>query len=324
MKKLGVIIARFQVPELTPGHIHLLNSATAQSHAMLILLGVPAAPGRKRHPLTFQMRADMVRSIIDPTDNAGLWTIAPLPDIPNDDGVWTRQVDTLIQRLFPFHQATIWGSRDSALTTYGSAGGRHTVRYIAPHPEGGEPSASGTDTRASVEPANSRQFRAGVIWASENRFDAVMPCVDMAVFQKDSVLLARKTTDQPGQWRLIGGFVDAKDKSYEAAAAREVREETGLEVGNVRYVGSCGIDDSRYRGGPETVKTAVFAMDYVFGNAKADDDIAEVRWFPIHEAMARIAPFHAEALALAIASRYPAIRWTDGDEFQEPQEIPAA
>lgn len=328
MKKLSVIIARFQVPELTDGHRHLFNSALNKADDILVLLGVPAVLGRKKHPLTFQMREAMLREVIRP-DSQPRCAIAPLPDIPNDDKAWATQVDRLIGALFPMHTATIWGSRDSALATYISAGGRHPIHYIEPHPEGAEPSATGTETRAALQPIDSYDFRAGVIWGGQNRHDAVMPVVDMAVFGKSSILLARKATDPGDKWRLIGGFVDAKDPSYEAAAAREVREETGLEIGNVRYAGSCAIDDARYRGGPETVKSAVFIMDHIFGRAVAADDIAEVKWFPVHEAMARISPFHEEALALAIKAReaqprnssYPPGYWMD---FVGAQEVPAS
>jgi bifunctional NMN adenylyltransferase/nudix hydrolase len=317
VKRLSVVIARFQVPELTEGHVHLLNSARIGTDDMLVLLGVPAVPGRKKHPLSYQMRAAMVAEHQTEGRHA---VIAPLPDIPNDDVAWARQVDSLIRSLFPFHEVTLWGSRDSALTTYIGAGGKYSVRLIQPHPDGAALGPSGTETRAAIQPIDSYDFRAGVIWSSQNRYDAVLPCVDMVVFDKGAVLLARKPTDVPNQWRLIGGFIDGKDKSFEAAAKREVAEETGLEVGNVRYVGSCGIDDSRYRGGPETVKSAVFAMDRVFGHAKAADDISEVRWFPIHEAMARIAPFHADALAMAIKEREKRPS-SFLDEWQEPQEI---
>jgi bifunctional NMN adenylyltransferase/nudix hydrolase len=95
----------------------------------------------------------------------------------------------------------------------------------------------------------------------------------------NELLLGRKANED--LFRFIGGFTDPTDDCYEDAAKREASEETGLEIGQPRYIGSKKIDDWRYRNEADKIITHLFVADYVFGNPKAQDDIAELRWFDV-------------------------------------------
>jgi bifunctional NMN adenylyltransferase/nudix hydrolase len=93
------------------------------------------------------------------------------------------------------------------------------------------------------------------------------------------MLLGRKKGAD--KWRFIGGFVDPKDVSLEAAAQRERIEEAGknLECAFPEYIFSFRVDDPRYKDSPHKILTAVFAHEYIFGYAQAGDDIEQVDWF---------------------------------------------
>src|SRR5437763_113156 len=52
--------------------------------------------------------------------------------------------------------------------------------------------------------------------------------------ERDEVLLTRRRDG--GEWALPGGSVEERETPLEAAA-REVREETGVEIGDARLVG---------------------------------------------------------------------------------------
>lgn len=103
--------------------------------------------------------------------------------------------------------------------------------------------------------------------------------VDIAVINRQhssaSVVLGQKTG--AAHWRFIGGFVDPTDQSLEGAARREVKEETGLSLPNLTYIGSTQIDDPRYRW-PDRIMTAFFVSIMPPGRLTPGDDIAKARW----------------------------------------------
>jgi len=64
------------------------------------------------------------------------------------------------------------------------------------------------------------------------------PAVIMAVVdEEDRVLLAHNSAWRPGFWSVLAGFVEAGE-APDRAVRREVLEEVGLEVGEVRFLGA--------------------------------------------------------------------------------------
>ena len=68
-------------------------------------------------------------------------------------------------------------------------------------------------------------------------YPRLAPAVIMLVRDGDRLLLGRHAGLAPGMYSTLAGFVEPGE-SLEEAVAREVREETGVEVRNVRYFGS--------------------------------------------------------------------------------------
>ncbi|HEY2733829.1 MAG TPA: NAD(+) diphosphatase [Polyangiales bacterium] len=68
-------------------------------------------------------------------------------------------------------------------------------------------------------------------------FPRTDPCVLILVRAGDECLLARSPTWPVGMFSALAGFVEAGE-SLEQAALREVREVTGLEIGELQYFGS--------------------------------------------------------------------------------------
>ena len=68
-------------------------------------------------------------------------------------------------------------------------------------------------------------------------FPRISPAVIVRVERGDEILLARSPHFAPGVYSTLAGFVEPGE-SLEETVVREVREEVGVEVTNIRYFGS--------------------------------------------------------------------------------------
>ena len=68
-------------------------------------------------------------------------------------------------------------------------------------------------------------------------YPTISPAIIVAILCGDKILLARGSRFPEGFYSLVAGYVDIGE-SIEDAVAREVKEEVGLNVNNIRYYGS--------------------------------------------------------------------------------------
>lgn len=103
-------------------------------------------------------------------------------------------------------------------------------------------------------------------------YPRVSPCVIVAVSDGDWLLLGRSPRHPPDLWTLIAGFIEPGE-SAESAVAREVVEETGVQLEGIRYQGSESWPfphqlmlgySARYAGGPVV---------------RAEDELVALEWF---------------------------------------------
>jgi NAD+ diphosphatase len=103
-------------------------------------------------------------------------------------------------------------------------------------------------------------------------FPHIHPCVIVLIRKGDRFLLVRNASWHAGRFSLVAGFLDFGE-SLEECVRREVREEAGVEVGNIRYVGS--------QAWPFPSQLMVgFTADHAGGEPRADGvEVAETAWF---------------------------------------------
>ena len=262
---VAVIVGRFQVNELHEAHIDLITSVLNKHDRVLVFLGNSTIRNTLNNPLDYRARRTMI------ADKFPTVEIHYINDNPSDTA-WTKNLDKLIgEQLLPMQTVTLYGSRDSFLKCYS---GKHNTCELE-----ATTFISGTEVRRRVcnNYPPTADYRAGMIAATAYRFPTAFQTVDIAVVNdKGELLLARKPEEK--KWRFIGGFSDPASVSLEEDAKREVQEEAGVEVGNITYLGSTLINDWRYRGEIDKIKTALFVAKYVFGKPEGADDVAEVKW----------------------------------------------
>jgi bifunctional NMN adenylyltransferase/nudix hydrolase len=287
-----VIIGRFQVAELHEGHRSLIDNVLSRHRKVVIILGISPLANSINNPLDFEARKQMLCSAYPSV------TVLYVRDVNNDD-VWSRTVDSTIGTVLgPTQTALLYGSRDSFIKHYN--GRFDTYELPSEHVK------PGTAYREEIGRAakDSADWRAGVIWASRNRYPTSYQTVDIAVFSPDySQVLLGKRDNEEG-WRLIGGFADPASLSLEDDARREAMEEANIRLDNLSYIRSFMIDDWRYRNEPDCIKTALFIATTSTENPKAGDDVDHVCWFDRNEldptASRRIMADHRELVTHAL------------------------
>ncbi|MEN9868550.1 MAG: hypothetical protein RL748_4140 [Pseudomonadota bacterium] len=108
-------------------------------------------------------------------------------------------------------------------------------------------------------------------------YPRISPAMMVLVRKGDAVLLARHTHSPTGRFSPLAGFLEAGE-SVEEAIHREVMEEVGLKVNNLRYFGSQSWPF------PHSLMIA-YTAEYVSGEIRVDEnEIAEARWFSPQDA----------------------------------------
>ncbi|PHK33512.1 NUDIX hydrolase [Nostoc linckia z16] len=113
---------------------------------------------------------------------------------------------------------------------------------------------------------------------------------------QELLFIKRKNEPFKGKWALPGGFVD-EHEDLRDAAARELREETGLEVNALDQLGAFGKPhrDPRHH----TVSVAYIAFAPAGAEATGADDAEEAKWFSV-KALPEMAFDHANIVNLAL------------------------
>jgi NAD+ diphosphatase len=107
-------------------------------------------------------------------------------------------------------------------------------------------------------------------------YPRLSPVVIVAVTAGERILLARAARFPPGLFSVLAGFVEAGE-TLEEAVHREVREEVGVRLADVRYAGS--------QPWPFPHQLMVGFTAVHAGGAPVPDgaEIVEARWFGAHE-----------------------------------------
>ena len=131
--------------------------------------------------------------------------------------------------------------------------------------------------------------------------------VSVVIFNdKNEILLGLRSPKEdvyPGLWGIPGGKIDSTDKSLEGGLAREVKEEVGIEIGDINLISN----NTRSANG-KNVLYLIFSTKIISGTPKAKEDTVDVKWFKFGEINPKeLTPFTFEVISKAVQklSRHP-------------------
>lgn len=125
-------------------------------------------------------------------------------------------------------------------------------------------------------------------------YPRISPAMMALITRGKELLLGRGLNFPPGRYSALAGFLEAGE-SLEEALVREVREEAGVEVANLRYFASQSWPF------PNSLMVA-FTAEWAGGDIRIDtNELADVRWFPI-DSLPDLPPHQSIARALIDAT----------------------
>jgi len=125
----------------------------------------------------------------------------------------------------------------------------------------GTPTYTKSDERAKVCP------KCGLL-----SFPRLSPAIIVAVKKDNRLLLAHNKAFKPNLYSLIAGFVEPGE-TFEECVMREIKEEVGIKVKNIRYFGSQSWPF------PHSMMVG-FTAEYAEGDIKVDGvEIEDAGWF---------------------------------------------
>ncbi|MEO0266275.1 MAG: NUDIX hydrolase [candidate division WOR-3 bacterium] len=112
-----------------------------------------------------------------------------------------------------------------------------------------------------------------------------VPVVAIVVFNKNSevLLIKRKVEPAKGEWALPSGFIELHEEP-DTAARRELAEETGLKIENLKLINAFHQDSKRY----ESVLVLAY-LGFSDANPIPGDDAEEAKFFPTSFALENVA-----------------------------------
>ena len=107
-------------------------------------------------------------------------------------------------------------------------------------------------------------------------YPRLSPAIIVAIEKEDKILLARSHRHPPDRFSVLAGFVEPGE-TLEEATAREIFEEVGIQVKNIRYFGSQPWPF------PNSLMIA-FTCEYAGGQIVLEEaEMAEAAWFSVEE-----------------------------------------
>jgi len=297
--KLGVLIGRFQVPEMHEGHRYIVKRMQEQCDQVLVLFGSANRTRSVKNPFTYRERVTAGKNLFPNV------IMAPLNDYLYNDSQWMADVAATIEIIRT--KVSYNFQKPVEVVLYGHHKDGNDYLNWFPQYEyvniNSDIDISGTEVRNSFAHLLPDNVQADMRYFAKERetfkdypyHDSLNICCGDAVVEclGHILLIKRKFTPGAGNWALPGGHKNTNE-TFLQCALRELKEETNLRIPEQVLLGSIKstriFDSPKRSSGIPKLTLAVHMVvkpdpDGSLPRANGSDDAAETRWVPIADVL---------------------------------------
>lgn len=321
-KKIGLFIGRMSLPHF--GHKACIEQMTSECDESIILIGSSRRSLSLKNPFTYEERKSIVKQWVNPDVS-----IYPLEDSPYCNNAWIHSVQQHVYMKATGNysrgpddvEVRLYHGDKESPDSYTSFFPDYK-KIAVPSCKDGSTIIHASDLRKALFegswqdlndmmlPIATKRFLDAWLhsiayaqlkgeyefvksykasWASAP-YEPTFVTVDACVVQSGHVaLIQRKDSPGKGLWALPGGFLNPKEKIFDACI-RELVEETGIKVPEKVLRASLanqGVFDDPDRSERGRTITHAFKFqlkdELELPHIKGMDDAAKARWFPMHK-----------------------------------------
>lgn len=168
---------------------------------------------------------------------------------------------------------------------------------------------------APLRPAPPGTLHPSCAWCGTVSYRNPLPVAAAVLLneRREALLVKRRHAPHKGEWCLPTGFAELGE-SIEAAALRELEEETGVRGRVLRLLSAASAESAFYG----DLLFVSFEVERVAGREQAGDDAEEVAWFPLDRVPRLAFPAHEAAVAECLARHRD--EWAIQDSFAHLDE----
>lgn len=111
-------------------------------------------------------------------------------------------------------------------------------------------------------------------------FDTPKPCIMVGVVKGDEILLLKQSYLYKNSKVLLCGYIGNNEKA-EDTVLREVKEESGININNVVFLGTEYVKDKE-------LIMLTYSADYVDGEIVKSDEVEDLGWVKIKNALSEM------------------------------------
>lgn len=108
-------------------------------------------------------------------------------------------------------------------------------------------------------------------------FDTPKPCIMVAIIKEDEILLLKQSYIYKNSKVLLSGYI-ANDETAEDAVKREVKEEAGIQIENIRYLGSDYVKNKE-------ILMLTYMADFTSGELTISKEVEDMGWVKLSDAL---------------------------------------